>query len=298
MSFAARQAPPPGALVLDHVAHFVDDLGAAGALLEALGFAVTPRSDHYSAGAPLGASNRCVMLESGYLEFLSPTHDTPHAQRLRALMARYPGVHLACFGTPDAPAEQRRLQAHGFVPQPLVDLEREVEGGAVARFQVVRPTAEAMPEGRVQYVRQVTPEHLWRPKYVAHANGVRSLDALYVVADDVPAAAARWARFAALLPQAADDGVVLETARGRVVIATREALSRTLGDAPPAPALAGCALGCRDAAAFAERCAAAGLAVRKNAGSFSVSLPPSLGGAWVLTNAGDLKREAERIARA
>ena len=281
-SLPERQNPPPGTLFLDHVAHFVEDLGEAGALLEALGFAVTPRSDQHSAGAPLGASNRCVMLEAGYLEFLAPTLDTPHAQRLRAAMARYPGVHLACFGTPDAQAEQRRLQEHGFAPQPLVELERKVEGGGLARFQVVRPGAEAMPEGRVQYVRQVTPEHLWLPKYVAHENGVESLDALYVVADDVAATAARWARFAGLLPRPQGSEVLLETARGRVIIATREALSKTLGDAPPAPALAGYALGCRDAAAFAKRCSAAGLAVKKNADAYAVCLPPALGGAWVL----------------
>jgi len=282
MSLAQRQKPEPGTLCLDHVAHLVKDLGEAGALLEALGFAVTPRSDHRAAGAPLGAANRCVMLESGYLEFLSPTHDTPHAQRLRALMERYDGVHLACLGTTDAPAELRRLEAHGFAPQPLVDFEREVEGGKVARFQIVRPAAEAMPEGRVQYVRQVTPEHLWLPKYVGHENGVKSLDAVYIVAHDVAATAARWARFTALLPRPQGSEVLLETARGRVVIGTREALSKTLGDAPPAPALAGYALGCRDAAAFAERCITAGLAVRKNGPSYAVSLPSSLGGAWVL----------------
>lgn len=282
-SVAERQKPPPGTLFLDHAAHFVKDLAEAGALLEALGFAVTPRSDHEVGGAPAGAANRCVMLEAGYLEFLAPTLDTAHAQRLRAAMARYAGVHLACFGTPDAPAELRRLEAHGFAPQPLVELEREVRGHGRARFQVVYPAPEAMPEGRVQYVRQLTPEHVWLPGYTAHENGVRSLDAVYVVAEDVAGTAARWARFSALLPRPQDDAAVLETARGRVVIATRKSLSRTLGDAPPAPALAGLALGCRDAAAFAERCAAAGLAVKKNAGSFSVSLPPALGGTWVLT---------------
>ena len=44
MSTAAQQVPPPGGLFLDHVAHFVPDLGAATRTLEALGFAVTPPS--------------------------------------------------------------------------------------------------------------------------------------------------------------------------------------------------------------------------------------------------------------
>ncbi|HEX2567669.1 MAG TPA: VOC family protein [Burkholderiales bacterium] len=282
MSIADQQKPPPGELYLDHISHFVPDLGAAGRLLEALGFTVTPLSVQEVGGAPIGASNRCVMLEEGYLEILTPTMDTPHAARMRAAMARYPGVHLACFGTPDAAAEHRRLQAQGFEPQPLVDLARPVDGGNMVRFNVARPAPEKMPEGRIQYVQQMTPEHIWLPRYLGHANGVTSLRAVYVVADEVADSAARWARFCALLPSMRAEEALLETDRGRVVIGTRERLSALLGDAPAAPALAGYQLGCRDAAAFAERCATAGLAVKKIAEGYAVGLPPSLGGAWVL----------------
>ena len=283
MSVADVQRPPPGELYLDHISHFVPDLEAAGRLLEALGFVVTPVSVQQVNGTPIGASNRCVMLEEGYLEILTPTMDTPHAARMRASMARYSGVHLACLGTPDAPAEHRRLEAHGFSPQPLVDLARPVDGGNTVRFNVARPAPESMPEGRIQYVQQMTPEHIWLPQYVSHANGVKSLRAVYVVADDVPEAATRWARFSALLPSFKNDEAVLECDRGRIVIATRGRLSALLGDAPAAPALAGYELGCKDAEGFARRCTAAGLAVKKSAGGYAVSLPPSLGGAWVLT---------------
>src|SRR5256885_12137547 len=51
-----------------------------------------------------------------------------------------------CYGTPDAEGEHRRLQAHGFEPQPLVDLQRRVNG-ATAQFKVVRLPPEKMPEG-------------------------------------------------------------------------------------------------------------------------------------------------------
>jgi spermidine synthase len=104
MGAAAAQMPPPGGLSVDHVSHFVPDLGAAARALEALGFTVTPESAQRTQEGPAGTSNVCVMLEHGYLEFLAPTADTPNAQRLRATMQRYPGVHLCCFGTPDAKA--------------------------------------------------------------------------------------------------------------------------------------------------------------------------------------------------
>src|SRR5919108_3304641 len=224
MNAAERQRPPPGELYLDHVSHFVADLDAAARVCESLGLRVTPTSAQHTPEGPVGASNRCVMLEAGYIELLSPTQLTPAAERMRALMQRYDGVHLLCYGTPDAEAEHRRLAAHGFEPQPLVTLSREVAGGT-ARFKVVRLPPEKMPEGRIQYVEQLTPAQLWRR---ADVNGLR-LDEVFVVADDPVETAARWARFAALLPRAERDGVRLETARGSVFIGTHAAISKRLG---------------------------------------------------------------------
>ena len=282
MNVAERQRPRPGELFLDHVSHFVPDLDAAAAVLAQIGFAVTAASVQVADGKPAGTANRCVMLEAGYLEFLAPTAgaDTLNARRLRERIDRFVGVHLACFGTPDAEAEHRRLDAHGFGVLPVVDLARKVESGATVRFKVVRVEPEAMPEGRIQYVQQLTPEHIWTERSLAHDNGVLGLEAVYVVADDRAEAAARWARFAALLPRPEDTGQVrLSTARGSVLIAGMEKITSVLGTPPRAPALAGYALKCRDAARFAARCREAGLRVERNV----VTLPPSMGGCWLLT---------------
>ena len=238
-----------------------------------LGFRVTPLSDHQVSGKPAGTSNRCVMLEEGYLELLAPTLDTPHAQRVRERMKLFVGVHLACFGTPDAAAEHARLAAHGFEPEPVVNLQRDVEGGK-ARFNVIYVPRDKMPEGRVQYCEHLAPEHVWREGYV---NPFR-LRAVYVVADEPEEVAARWGRFGGLLPRPEDGFVRLDTARGRVVIGTRKIMERVLGNAPAAPALAGYALSCSDPDAFAARCRKAGLEVEGKV----VRLPPSLGGAWLL----------------
>lgn len=273
MSTAERQKPAPGELFLDHVSHFVPDLDAAAEVLERLGFVVTPVSIQETSEGKVGASNRCVMLEEGYLELLTPTHATPTAQRMRASMQRFIGVHLACFGTPDAAAEQARLAAHGFEPEPVVHLEREVEGGK-ARFNVVYVPRDKMPEGRVQYCEHLAPEHVWREGYV---NPFR-LRAVYVVADEPEEVAARWGRFGGLLPRPEDGFVRLDTARGRVVIGTRRNMERALGKVPAAPALAGYALACRDPDAFAARCRKAGLSVRGQV----VELPAVLGGTWLL----------------
>jgi len=273
MNASERQRPPPGELCLDHLAHFVPDLDAAAAVWQKLGFAVTPVSHHDVSGRPAGTSNRCVMLEEGYLELLAPTANTPHAQRVRSLMQRYDGVHLACFGTPDAAAEHVRLVAQGFQPEPLVNLERKVEASK-ARFNVIYVPPGKMTEGRVQYCEHLTPAHVWRDGFV---NPFR-LSAVYVVADEPEEVAARWGRFGGLLPRPEDGFVRLDTARGRVVIGTRKALAEVLGEVPPAPALAGYALSCSEPDAFAARCSKAGLKVKGRA----VELPAALGGAWLL----------------
>jgi len=279
MSFADRQRPPPGSLFLDHVSHFVPDLGAAGALLEALGFAVTPVSAQVTQDGPAGTSNRCVMLRDGYLEFLAPTADTPNAKRLRKSMKRYRGVHLACFGTPAAVEEHARLERNGFAPQPLVHLKRKVEDGMTVRFSVVRAAPGKMPEGRVQYVQHLAPEAIWRARHLRHRNGVLGLSAAYVVAADPARAAARWARFMGGLPRREGKLVALPTDRGKVLIGTRAQIKALLGAAPRSPAIAGYALACKDPKAFARRCAQAGLKLNRN---LALVLPPALGGAWHL----------------
>lgn len=270
MTIAERQRPPAGSLYVDHVSHFVPDLDAAAAVFEALGFRVTPVSVQRTPEGPVGASNRCVMLDAGYIELLSPTHDTPAATRMRALMERYAGVHLVCFGTPDAEAEHARLAAHGFAPQEVVALAREVPGGT-ARFKVVRAAPETMPEGRIQFVEQLAPEAIWRDEHV----NPYGLDEVFIAARDVAAAAARWAEFGALLPSPAGKAVRLRAARGSIVV----------GPPPegpdvsfPAPGIVGYSLACRHPQALAARCSQCGIEVRRAGGRHVARLPEALGG--------------------
>ncbi|HXR59614.1 MAG TPA: VOC family protein [Burkholderiales bacterium] len=277
MSIAMQQVPAPGGLVLDHLAHFVPSLAEAAKALTALGFTVTPQSDHRTQDGPAGSSNVCVMLEHGYLEILAPTFDTPNAQQIRAAMARYAGVHLGCFGTPDAEGEQRRLEAHGFKPPPLTRLAREFEGRPV-RFSVVRSNRDSMPEGRIQFCQHHTPEAIWRPQYWGHVNGAVKLACLFVVADETVDVAARWAHYAALLPRPAGGYVHLQMARGNVLVGARAQWAALLGDAPPAPGLAGYALECRDTSNLVSRCEMLGLPLRKLREDLYVAkLPEALG---------------------
>ena len=287
MGATAQQIPPPGSLFVDHVAHFVPGLGAAARALEALGFTVTPVSAQRTQDGPAGTSNVCVMLEDGYLEILAPDSarpagDTPNAQRLRAAMQRYRGVHLCCFGTPDAKGEHHRLQEHGFEPQPLVHLDRRVETGEVARFSVARPSVGAMPEGRIQFVQHHTPKAIWQPQYLKHENTAVKLACVFVVAADPVETAARWGHFSALLPRPAGAYVHLAASRGHVLVGRWESWIALLGDAPDPPALAGYALECRDPARLVSRCRLLGLPLRLiRKDLYAAVLPEALGGSWL-----------------
>ena len=133
---AQRQRPPAGELYLDHLAHFVPDLGAAAAVWEKLGFAVTPISVHNVSGKPAGTSNRCVMLEDGYLELLRPRWTRRTRSAARDRMKRF----VACprlFGTP-GPAARTPGSARTASSRALVSLERKIETGESVRFSGLR----------------------------------------------------------------------------------------------------------------------------------------------------------------
>ena len=98
------------------------------------------------------------MLERGYVEFLTPTMETPLAEQLRSAMRRYVGVHLVAFGTTTPELDYARLTREAFEPLERVDLQRPIEteaGMEVARFSVVRVPPGTMPEGRIQYCQQL-----------------------------------------------------------------------------------------------------------------------------------------------
>lgn len=290
-TIAALQVPVPGTINLDHVAHFVPDIDAASRALGELGFTLTPFSPQMTkndAGqaVPAGAGNRCVMLESGYLEFLTPTSDTPVAAQIRAAIGRHTGQHLIAFGTPTAEEEHARLERHGFAPLPLVNLQREVDVSGekrMARFSVVRVAPATMPEGRVQFVQHHTPECLWQPKYVRHPNGVTGLLGAFVVADEPPEVAARFARFSGLLPRPIRGFVQISTGRGQVFIGSGTACKSLFGEDPPAaPAMAGYALSCNDPKGLQSRLLALGCTVSERSPDlYAAILPSEIGSAWV-----------------
>lgn len=286
---ARCQTPGSGQLVLDHIAHFVPDHAAATGALRRLGFTVTPfspqshRPTPESPLTPAGSGNVCVMLRRGYLEFLTPTADTPIAHHLREAMARYIGVHLVALGTADPGVDRARLAAGGFEALPVLDLERPIGtpgGERTARFAVARVPSGAMPEGRIQFVHQKTPELLWQHRWLDHPNRAFALAAVYVCVADLAAAVARYERYLGLTSSAWGSARRLATTRGDMVLMGPETLKRHFGvDAPAMPWIAGCALECGSTGEARSRIEMNDLETRDlEDGRFCTLGPPEIGG--------------------
>lgn len=234
---------------LDHVAHFLTDIERASTALTQLGFTLTPfsaQSHRLQPDGPLvpaGTGNRCVMLKRGYLEFLTPTHNTPNAQQLRAAINRYTGVHLIAFGTQTPDADFQRLSAGGFQPLTPVALQREVgteAGTATARFTVVRVAPATMAEGRIQFCQHHTPDVVWQPRWLTHANHAAGLAGVLLCVADPADAAQRYARFTGLPAQPSGAAWRVDSARGYLLFMPPALLQSSWGvSAPALPWIAG-----------------------------------------------------------
>jgi hypothetical protein len=192
------------------------------------------------------------MFQAGYVEFLTPTGETPVADQLRTAMQRYVGVHLIAFGTAAPEIDYARIAGAGFQPITPVALQRPIstEGGEdTARFTVVRVPPGTMPEGRIQYCQHHTPQLVWQKRWLEHPNGASGLAAVILCVEDATEAARRYSRFSGLPYTSSGGAHHIETSRGFLSFVDPPALHRTLGLAPPAlPWIAGYALESADIA--------------------------------------------------
>jgi len=155
-------------LPLDHVVLLTADLEKAAALFSALGFTVTPRTEH---SREMGTANRCVMLRSTYIELLTIVRDTERSASWRALLDRGAGLRGLALRTGDAAASCEALHEAGFDSGQVIDFSRADEAGDLLRFRVCRLPASDTDGFRLIVCEHQTPELLWRPEWTAHANG-------------------------------------------------------------------------------------------------------------------------------
>ncbi|MEQ1773696.1 MAG: VOC family protein [Burkholderiales bacterium] len=297
---------PPGAYPdIDHVAYFLPDIERASGALTALGFTLTPfsaQSHRLEPGGPLvpaGTGNCCIMLKRGYVECLTPTHDTPNAAQLRMAIHRYTGVHLIAFGTQTPETDFQRLSANGFQPLTPVALQRQAgtaSGEATARFTVVRVAPATMAEGRIQFCQHHTRDVVWQPRWATHANHAVGLAGVLLCVADPAEAAQRYARFTGLRAQPAGtsgDSWRLDGADGKgyLLFASPALLQQSLRvSAPVLPWIAGCIIDSDDMNATQAR-----LNGNRIDDRLLVKLDASLGGIVIFQSAGSPPLQLEKM---
>lgn len=290
------------ALALDHVGVAARDLGPLAAAYERLGFALSPVAQQSGRRAPhlpverFGSGNRCAFLRHGYIELIAVLDPALFDNGLNAWLARHPGLHILALAMADEAANLERLRRAGLDIPGIAWLERPVEpGGPVARFARL-PLPDA-PEGRLQLIRHLTPELVWQPRWMGHANGAEALAAVVLASAEPAGTAARLSRLAGLplepdplggfrlvLPGAAGAAgprsPVLPTA---IRILEGEAIPRLLPgvEAPCLPFMAGMVVRTTDGNAAARRVLqAAGVPVVEVADGLMV--PPEFAGGAAL----------------
>jgi hypothetical protein len=176
MSAAGMTAPlRPLVTGIDHVVVAVADLDAAAAQWAALGFTVSPRGFH---GEAAGTANHTLMLGQGYIELLGVVQPTAANAWLRAALAAGRSLCAVAVATPDAQALHAAWQADGLAVQPAQHFVRAVtrpHGVEQARFTTIDLAPNALPGADLFACQQHTPQWVWLPELMQHANRATAL---------------------------------------------------------------------------------------------------------------------------
>lgn len=165
---------------LDHLvinARF--DLDAAAGIFAGLGFTLTPRGHH-----SLGSINNLIMFDEGYLELIGLPVG---GERLRQEILDSPlGIDGLVLASDDPRGTHAALVQAGFLVQPVQHFSRPVEidgASQEARFGTVRLVPGQFAAGRVYFCHHQTPELVWRPEWLGHANGIQRIERLTVISE-------------------------------------------------------------------------------------------------------------------
>ncbi|MEE8350865.1 MAG: VOC family protein [Rhodospirillales bacterium] len=188
----------------DHVIVGVADLEAARDTYSRLGFTLSPRGRHFG----WGTANYCIMFDGDYIELLGIVDASQFTNNLDKKLAESgEGLLSLCYATDDAEAAYEALKALGAEPpKPLSRALELPEGEVEPRFELVHLPPEATPGAPSFVIRHLTPELVWQPQWLDHANGAAGISSATVRVDDVEAAAHAYAKLFGR--QAVSEGVV------------------------------------------------------------------------------------------
>jgi catechol 2,3-dioxygenase-like lactoylglutathione lyase family enzyme len=221
---------------IDHVMIAVRDLADAHRKLSRLGFTLSPRGEH----SRLATANHTAMFSAGnYLELLTLRAPQP-ANRAFALP---PGLHegatALALRTSDPKSLRDALRAEGFETAEPIEFSRAVDDD-LARFTTVALSPRPDLGLTVFACCHHTPELVWRPALLSHANGAMGLRRIGFVSAAHEIQAAAYGRLLGAPPVHTAWGFSLSV--GSVTLEFRQALAPAAQKPPPPIATLGFAV--------------------------------------------------------
>jgi hypothetical protein len=225
---------------IDHLVLCVHDLTRAQQSFGALGFNLTPASEH-----PFGTRNRLALLANNFIELLAVGDPTAvpaaapgrfsFAAHNQAFLAQAEGMSMLAWHSADAHADAARFAAQRLGGHAPLDFGREVclPDGATARFafSLAFATDPKMP-GLAFFTCQQrhAPELFWKPDYQRHPNGALRVVEVVLSAPE-PAAQQSFLERVTESPAEVAPGRLTFGARGdRITVLGPDALARRLPD--------------------------------------------------------------------
>jgi Glyoxalase-like domain len=165
---------------LDHIMIILPDLAAGRDALHQLGFQTTATGRH----PVFGSANHLAILQEDYIEILAIEEDLPAGRAMRDAVTNLPGLYGIALATMSADEDYRRLQASGVGTGAPMDYGRplEVDGRWYdAKFRSTPVNLDYLPGCYPFFCDHATPDLVWRPADMIHANGAIGIRELVAV---------------------------------------------------------------------------------------------------------------------
>lgn len=219
--------PTPGIAGLDHAVIAVRDLDAAQDIYTRMGFTLMPRGLHST-----GSSNHNIMVgPDNYFELLSVPRPNPMQSYFYAFNQKGDGMAALALKGTDWQASTVALREKGFEPAAPLTLSRQVNEGSrtgTASFTITNLAPKATPGAQVFICQHHTPELVWLPELMKHANGAHAVAAVAFIADNVAHQAGAYAKLFGVWPERINEGMRIEANTAAIAVCTRQALQARL----------------------------------------------------------------------
>ena len=144
------------------------------------------------------------------------------------------------------------MRSLGIETSGVIPLQRDIDtpdGLRTAKFERTQFAPNDSPEGYIQATRHLTPEYIYQPRYIHHANGCFQLAETILVADDLRAFERRYHNYLNITPEREGDLVRFRLPLGTTLTLTdlKHAPSLLPGTLfPPIPGIAAVGFRTRD----------------------------------------------------